>query len=99
MATITARGPTTAPGPGRRRLVGSPGSWLVWAVVAFFFVNVFGVIGSVLVSSFGTQWFGTWLPAGFTTSWYSAAWGAFGLLDVVGVTLQISLLVVVISVS
>jgi putative spermidine/putrescine transport system permease protein len=82
----------------RRRLVGSPGSWLIWGAVAFFLVNLAGVIGAVLVSSFGTQWFGTWLPAGFTTNWYATAWREFRLLDVVGITLQISLLVVVISV-
>jgi len=91
MATVDAARP-------RRRIVASPGAWLVWGAVAFFLVNLFGVVGSVLVSSFGTQWFGTWLPAGFTTSWYSAAWREFGLFDVVGVTLQVSLLVVVVSV-
>lgn len=101
--TIKAPAPAPTPGAGRpeprrRSIVASPGTWLVWGVVAFFFINLFGVIGSVLVSSFGTQWFGTWLPAGFTTSWYSAAWTDFRLFDVVLVTLQISLLVVVISV-
>jgi putative spermidine/putrescine transport system permease protein len=82
----------------RRRLVASPAAWLIWGAVAFFLVNLAGVIGAVLVSSFGTQWFGTWLPSGFTTGWYSTAWREFGLLQVVGVTLQVSLLVVVISV-
>ncbi|WP_219415068.1 ABC transporter permease [Pseudonocardia nigra] len=82
----------------RRRIVASPGAWLIWGAVAFFLVNLAGVVGSVLVSSFGTQWFGTWLPEGFTTSWYSTAWQDFRLFGVVGVTLQISLLVVVISV-
>jgi putative spermidine/putrescine transport system permease protein len=84
--------------PGKRRIVGSPGAWLVWGVVAFFLVNLAGVVGSVLVSSFGTRWFGTWLPEGFTTHWYADAWRSFGLLDVVIVTLQVSLLVVLISV-
>jgi putative spermidine/putrescine transport system permease protein len=84
--------------PGRRRIVASPGAWLVWGVVAFFLVNLAGVVGSVLVSSFGTKWFGTWLPQGFTTSWYADAWESFRLFDVVLVTLQISLLVVAISV-
>jgi putative spermidine/putrescine transport system permease protein len=82
----------------RRRIVASPAGWLIWGAVAFFLVNLAGVIGAVLVSSFGTQWFGTWLPSGFTTGWYSTAWREFGLLKVVGVTLQVSLLVVVISV-
>jgi len=84
--------------PTRRRIVASPGAWLVWGVVAFFLVNLAGVVGSVLVSSFGTQWFGTWLPEGFTTHWYADAWTSFDLFDVVLVTLQISLLVVLISV-
>jgi putative spermidine/putrescine transport system permease protein len=83
---------------GRRRIVASPAAWLVWGAVAFFLVNLAGVVGSVLVSSFGTQWFGTWLPEGFTASWYAAAWQDFQLFDVVSVTLQISLLVVAISV-
>jgi putative spermidine/putrescine transport system permease protein len=83
---------------GRRRIVASPGAWLVWGAVAFFLVNLAGVVGSVLVSSFGTRWFGTWLPEAFTTSWYVDAWRSFGLLDVVIVTLQVSLLVVLISV-
>ena len=82
----------------KRRIVASPAAWLVWGAVAFFLVNLAGVVGSVLVSSFGTQWFGTWLPEGFTASWYGTAWQDFRLFDVVLVTLQISLLVVVISV-
>ena len=44
-----------------------PGRWLVWGAVVFFFLNLLGVVGSVLVNSFGTHWFDTWLPAGFTT--------------------------------
>ena len=84
--------------PARRRIVASPGAWLVWGAVAFFLINLAGVVGSVLVSSFGTRWFGTWLPEGFTASWYADAWSSFHLFDVVLVTLQISLLVVVISV-
>jgi putative spermidine/putrescine transport system permease protein len=84
--------------PGKRRIVASPGAWLVWGVVAFFLVNLAGVVGSVLVSSFGTQWFGTWLPESFTLHWYADAWRSFGLVHVVSVTLQVSLLVVLISV-
>jgi putative spermidine/putrescine transport system permease protein len=84
--------------PGRRRIVASPGAWLVWGAVAFFLVNLAGVVGSVLVSSFGTRWFDSWLPEGFTTHWYGDAWRSFGLFHVVSVTLQVSLLVVVISV-
>ena len=82
----------------RRRLVASPGAWLIWGVVAFFFVNLAGVIGSVLVSSFGSRWYDTWFPQEFTTRWYGQSWQEFGLFQVLVVTLEVSLLVVGISV-
>ena len=82
----------------RRRLVASPLAWLIWGVVIFFFVNLAGVIGSVVVSSFGTRWFDTWLPAGWTAAWYGQSWREFGLGPVLLVTLEVSLLVVGISV-
>ncbi|WP_422769111.1 ABC transporter permease [Plantactinospora sp. WMMC1484] len=88
----------TAPASRRRRLVARPAAWLVWGVVAFFFVNLAGVIGSVVVSSFGDRWYDTWLPQGYTTRWYGQSWQEFGLLQVLLVTLQVSLLVVGISV-
>ncbi|MEV0157147.1 ABC transporter permease subunit [Micromonospora sp. NPDC050686] len=81
----------------RRRLVASPGAWLVWGAVVFFFLNLLGIVGSVLVSSFGQRWFDTWLPDGWTAKWYGQAWGEFALLDVIVVTLQVSLAVVVLS--
>ncbi|MEE6262486.1 ABC transporter permease [Plantactinospora sonchi] len=87
-----------APTRRRRRLVASPAGWLIWGVVAFFFVNLAGVIGSVLVSSFGSRWFDTWLPQDYTTRWYGQAWQEFGLFQVLVVTLEVSLLVVGISV-
>ncbi len=80
-----------------RPLVARPGTWVVWGVVAFFFVNLLGVVGSVVVNSFSTHWFGTWWPAGFTGHWYADAWHEFALFDVLRVTLEASLLVVLIS--
>ena len=88
----------TSPARARRRIVASPGAWLVWGVVVFFFVNLAGVIGSVVVSSFGRRWFDTWLPQSWTTTWYGQAWREFTLPDVLLVTLEVSLLVVVIAV-
>jgi len=82
----------------RKRLVGTPGGWLIWGVVIFFFVHLAGVIGSVVVNSFATQWFDTWLPSGFTARWYAEAWAEFDLFDVLFVTLEIALAVVVASV-
>jgi putative spermidine/putrescine transport system permease protein len=80
------------------RLTARPAAWLVWGVVAFFFINLFGLIGSVIVSSLGTQWFDTWLPSGYTGQWYGEAWRDFGLLPVLVTTLEVSALVVGISV-
>ena len=81
-----------------RRIVASPGAWIVWGVVAFFFLNLAGLIGSVVVSSFGRRWFDTWLPDGGTGQWYGQAWHEFTLLDVLVTTVEVSLLVVLIAV-
>jgi putative spermidine/putrescine transport system permease protein len=69
----------------------------VWALVVFFVVNLLAMIGSVVVNSFGTRWFNTWLPAGYTTQWYSLAWNEFRLPDILIVTVQVVGVVVLIS--
>jgi len=51
----------------------------------------------VVTSSFATRWLGTWLPAGWTTRWYTSAWDEFQLADVLTVTFQVVFLVVVLS--
>ncbi|SFW57459.1 ABC transporter permease [Amycolatopsis australiensis] len=79
--------------------VARPGRWVVWAVVVFFFVNLAGVVLSVVVDSFGKQWFGTWLPDGFTTHWYADAWREFGLSDVLLTTAIVALVVIAVSVA
>src|SRR5262249_60118479 len=48
-------------------------SFTVWAVVVFFVINLLAMIGSVVVDSFGTRWFNTWLPTAFTRQWYILA--------------------------
>jgi putative spermidine/putrescine transport system permease protein len=72
-------------------------SSLVWATMAFFLVNVVGLIGEVVVNSFGRRWFSTWLPQGFTFSWYTGAWSDFQLSDVLTVTIEVLFAVVLIS--
>jgi putative spermidine/putrescine transport system permease protein len=45
---------------------------LFYIVIGFFVLNLFGLIGTVLLDSLGQQWFSTWLPQGlFTSQWYS----------------------------
>ncbi|PRX49331.1 putative spermidine/putrescine transport system permease protein [Prauserella shujinwangii] len=84
-------------GPPRRRIVGTPAAWLVWGAVIFFLLNVLGVVGSVVVNSFGTHWFGGWLPDGVTGRWYAEAWQDFGLLELIIVTVEVCAAVVALS--
>jgi putative spermidine/putrescine transport system permease protein len=60
-------------------------------------VLLLGVVTSVLVNSFGTRWFDTWLPSGYTTQWYRLAWNDFDLLPVIITTLEVAFVVVVLS--
>jgi len=69
----------------------------IWALVIFFVVNVIATIAAVAVDSFGNRWFNSWLPAGFTTRWYSSAWDEFQLHDVLIVTFEIVGAVVLLS--
>jgi putative spermidine/putrescine transport system permease protein len=91
MATVTTQ-------ETRRRVVASPSTWLVWGTVVLFMLMLVGVVGSVLVNSFGERWFDRWLPESFTTQWYAQAWTDFGLFDVIIVTLEVAAAVVVLSV-
>ncbi|MBV8352684.1 MAG: ABC transporter permease subunit [Verrucomicrobia bacterium] len=70
---------------------------LIWVVIGFFIVNVFGLIAAVVVNSFATRWLGTWLPAGFTLQWYGSAWSEFQLDSVLIVTVEVVFAVVAIS--
>jgi putative spermidine/putrescine transport system permease protein len=69
----------------------------VWAVVILFVVNLFAMIGTVVLQSFATRWLGTWLPAGYTGRWYGSAWDEFQLEDVLLVTFQAVGAVVLVS--
>jgi putative spermidine/putrescine transport system permease protein len=69
----------------------------IWAIVAFFILNLLAMIATVVTSSFATRWLGTWLPAGWTTRWYASAWSEFQLGDILLVTFQVVGAVVLIS--
>ncbi|MEY4100648.1 MAG: hypothetical protein RL300_1819 [Pseudomonadota bacterium] len=66
----------------------------IWLLTGFFVLNLLAMIATVVTSSFGTRWLGTWLPAAWTTRWYASAWEEFQLADVLTVTFQVALLVV-----
>lgn len=69
----------------------------VWAMIGFFILNLLALIATVVVSSFGRRWLGTWLPTGWTTRWYISAWNEFQLDDILIVTFQVVGLVVLLS--
>lgn len=71
--------------------------WAVWLLVALFIVNLLGLIATVVVNSFSTRWFTTWLPVGFTLKWYLSAWDEFQLSDVLIATFEVVGAVVLVS--
>jgi putative spermidine/putrescine transport system permease protein len=86
------------PAPTQQKTISMrPGAWLVWGAVTFFLLILLGVVGAVVVDSFGTRWFSGWLPSGWTTHWYGTTWREFDLGSVLVVTLEVALAVVVIS--
>ena len=81
-----------------RRRGSRPIVWLAWFLLAFFFVNLAGIVFSAVVDSFGDNWFGNWLPQVWTTHYWSDAWHAYDLGQVLQVTLIVSVAVVIVSV-
>lgn len=71
--------------------------WAVWLLVGLFIVNLLGLIATVVVNSFSTRWFTTWLPVGFTTRWYLSAWEEFQLPDILMATFEVVGAVVLLS--
>jgi putative spermidine/putrescine transport system permease protein len=69
----------------------------MWALVIFFVLNFLAMIATVVLNSFGTRWFATWLPAAFTMRWYASAWDEFQLHDVLILTFEVVGAVVLLS--
>ena len=82
---------------GHRSLTSRLWSSAIWVLIGFFILNLFGMIATVVVSSFGTRWLRSWLPAGWTTRWYASAWEEFQLGEVLLVTFQVAGLVVLLT--
>jgi putative spermidine/putrescine transport system permease protein len=96
-ATVNAPAALDPAAPRHRRRVPSIGALLVWGLVAFFFINLFALILTVFLDSIAVTWFGGWLPEGFTFHWYGDAWAEFDLTDILTVTVQVAVIVVVVS--
>ncbi|PRF38039.1 ABC transporter permease [Burkholderia multivorans] len=93
--------PADTPKPRALRggLTGRAWRALVWAVMAFFLLNVLLLIATVAVNSVATRWFGTPLPQGFTLHWYTKAWEDFQLASVLWVTVEVVGAVVLLSIA
>lgn len=69
MATLSRRAKNQS---SARPRMGLLGGILFYLAVGFFVLNILGLVGTVVIDSFGYHWFGgTWLPQGFTTQWWS----------------------------
>ena len=88
--------------PAMRRFRSTPWAeraWraLLWGLMTLFLVNIALMIGAVATNSFARRWLGTWLPVGWTTSWYVDAWKEFQLPSVLWVTMEVVFAVVFLS--
>ncbi|MEP7208606.1 MAG: ABC transporter permease subunit [Casimicrobiaceae bacterium] len=70
---------------------------LLLGLMTLFVVNIGFMIAAVATSSFASRWLGTWLPLGWTTSWYTSAWKEFQLGSVLWVTVQVVFSVVLLA--
>jgi putative spermidine/putrescine transport system permease protein len=96
----TAESPIVAPGSGRASAAPwSARAWqaLLWGVMTLFLVNVALMIAAVATNSFARRWLGTWLPQGWTATWYADAWKEFQLASVLWVTVEVVFAVVLLS--
>jgi putative spermidine/putrescine transport system permease protein len=70
---------------------------LMWGLITLFLVNIGFMIAAVATNSFASRWLGTWLPQGWTTSWYVDAWKEFQLASILWVTVEVVFAVVVLA--
>jgi putative spermidine/putrescine transport system permease protein len=73
-------------------------SGLLLGLMAFFILNIGLMVASVAFNSLARRWLGTWLPEGYTTNWYVAAWKEFQLGDILWVTVEVVFAVVALSI-
>jgi len=74
------------------------GAVCFYLAIGFFVVNILGLVGTVVVDSFGSHWFyGTWLPQGFTTEWYQYELNDHDIVSLLFNTLFVAMTVTVIA--
>jgi putative spermidine/putrescine transport system permease protein len=73
-------------------------SGLLLGMMTLFVVNIGLMVAAVATNSFARRWLGTWLPEGYTASWYLAAWKEFQLGSVLWATVEIVGAVVLLSI-
>jgi len=83
----------------RRHWIYSAWSGLLLGLMTLFVLNIGLMVAAVATNSFARRWLGTWLPDGYTTNWYVAAWKEFQLGDVLWVTAEVVLTVVLLSIA
>ncbi|EWM10134.1 ABC transporter permease [Kutzneria sp. 744] len=91
MATTTLA-PTSAPAaraPGFSRPTVT--AVLTWTVAGLFAAVLLAVLISVIVTALSTSWGGTWLPSGYTLSWFRHAWDTPGLANSIAVTFEVAI--------
>jgi putative spermidine/putrescine transport system permease protein len=71
---------------------------LLAGVMTLFALNIGLMIAAVATHSFARRWLGTWLPDGYTTTWYLSAWKEFQLDAVLWVTVEVVGAVVLLSI-
>jgi putative spermidine/putrescine transport system permease protein len=76
----------------RKRRSGFWGSFIFYLIIGFFILNLLGIVGTVVIDSFGQEWFNTWLPNGFTTDWYVYLTGDHDIGSLIFNTLFIAIL-------
>src|SRR6185437_2266718 len=81
----------------RDRAAAALWSCCVWTLMVFFLANLLALIAVVLLNSFSSYWFDTWLPTGISMRWYGEAWHDFALGQVLLITAEVVGAVVIVS--